>query len=381
MTRRRVGVNLLWLVPGVVGGSEEYTTRTLVGLDRLAPDDLDITLFTLRPFADAHPELVDHFRTVTLPLTGRDKSVRVAAESSWLAVQGRRHDIELMHHAGGIMPAVRAVPGVLTIHDVQPLIHPEHFSPAKRAFSRVTIPLSARAARLVLTPSEYSRRAIVEVLGVDPARTRVVPHGIAGPAPDPGEAQDLRLLGSYGVRPPFLLYPAITYPHKNHETLVRSFATLRARRPDLSLVLTGGAGQEEESLSALVRDLGLDRAVHRLGRIPRDDLDAFLRRAAVLTFPSRYEGFGIPVVEAMAVGVPVVASTATAVPEIVGDAGLLVAPDDVDAWAAAIDEILTDPGLGDRLTTAGRERWHRFGQIDAARLLAAAYRDAMGPSS
>lgn len=375
MSPRRVGVNLLWLVPGVVGGSEDYTIRALAGLHRLAPPNLDITLFALRPFVDVHPEFVERFPVVTLPLTGRDKSVRVAAESSWLALQSRRHALDLMHHAGGIMPAVRAVPGVLTIHDVQPIVHPEHFSPAKRAFSRVAIPRSARAARLVLTPSEYSRRAIVDELGVDHARTRVVPHGIPEPHPDPGEPADLRRLEAYGVRPPFLLFPAITYPHKNHVTLVRAFSALRRRHPDLSLVLTGGEGSEEGSLAGLVDELGLDASVHRLGRIPRDDLDACLRRAVALTFPSRYEGFGIPVVEAMAVGTPVVAADATAVPEVLGDAGLLVDPDDLDGWVDAIDAVVSDAALRERLVASGHRRWPRFEHVAVAEVLAEAYRE------
>lgn len=377
MSPHRLGVNLLWLVPGVVGGSEDYTTRTLMGLDQLAPADLEVTLFALRPFLTAHPELVERFETVTLPLTGRDKPVRVAAESSWLALQGRRHDLALMHHAGGIMPALRGLPGVLTVHDVQPLVHPEHFGPAKRTFSRVAVPRSIRAARLVLTPSEYSRETIIDLMEIEPDRVRVVPHGIPDPSPDPGETADRQRLDALGVRAPFLLYPAITYPHKNHETLLRAFAVLKERHGDLELVLTGGTGPEEARLTALADELGVGEAVHRLGRIARPDLDACIRRAAVLTFPSRYEGFGIPVLEAMAAGCPVVAADATAVPEVVDDAGLLVDPDDVEAWADAVTRVLGDAGLRARLATAGVERSHRFRQLDAARALADAYRDGL----
>ena len=179
------------------------------------------------------------------------------------------------------------------------------------------------------------------------------------------------------MRPPYLLYPAITYPHKDHATLIRAFARLRDRHADVSLVLTGGEGSEEELLGRLVVELGVGSSVHRLGRIPRPDLDACLRQASVLAFPSHYEGFGIPVVEAMSVGVPVVAADATAVPEVVGAAGVLVEPGDVAAWADAIDSVLADDDLHDRLSTAGLERWRRFEQVDAARTLAAAYRDAL----
>jgi len=253
----RVGVNLLWMVPGVVGGSEEYTTGALEGLTRLDPDDIEVRLFALRAFATAYPDLSGHFETTTLPISGREKSVRIAAESSWLALQARRHELDLMHHAGGIMPAVRGIPGVLTLHDVQPLIHPELFSPAKRAFSRVAMPRSARGARLVLAPSEFTREAVVEHLGVPRERTRVLAHGIDTP-PDPGPEADLALLAEgYDLAPPYLLYPAIAYPHKNHATLVEAFAPLAQDRPGLDLVLTGRAGTEDERVDALADDLGV----------------------------------------------------------------------------------------------------------------------------
>jgi glycosyltransferase involved in cell wall biosynthesis len=376
MTGPRVGVNLLWLVPGVVGGSEEYTVRTLRGLDDVAGSDLEVTLFALEPFAAAHPELVQRFPVVTVPLSGRRKSVRVAAESTWLAREARRQHLDLIHHAGGIMPLVNPRPAMLTIHDVQPLVYPERFSLAKRLFSRFTIPRSARAARLVVAPSEYSRQMIIDLLDVTPDRVRVVPPGVPEPAPPPPQAEDQARLEKLGVRSPFLLYPAITYAHKNHRVLIRAFAVLRRRHRDLALVLTGGAGPEEQALAALVARLGLGGAVHRLGRVGRDDLDACIRQASVLTFPSSYEGFGLPVVEAMASGLPVVAANATALPEVVADAGILVDPDDLDGWVEAISTVLDDPDRREGLVAAGAARWRQFDQEAAGRSLAGAYRDA-----
>ena len=369
----RVGVNLLWLVPGVVGGSEEYTTRTLQGLAELDPADLDVTVFALRPFIQAHPEVTEAFETVTLPLTGREKSVRVAAESSWLQYMCRRQGIELMHHAGGIMPPMRTIPGVLTIHDLQPLLMPEHFSPVKRNFSRIAVPRSIRAARLVLTPSEHARQSVIDVVEFPADRVVVVPHGIepeTGP-PDPAAEADIRR--RHDLDRPFFLFPAITYPHKNHVLLVRALAEV----PDALLVLTGGQAQMEDAIAAEAEEQGVADRVRRLGRIPRADLDLLYGMAAALAFPSTFEGFGAPVLEAMNRGCPVLAADATALPEVVGDAGVLLPAEDEEAWAEAMNRILHDDDQRRELTDAGRARARDYNWKRSAEALVSAYGRAL----
>lgn len=371
-------MNLLWLVPEVVGGREEYTVRTLEGIVQLVPPDIELVLFALAPFMRAHPELADRLETVALTLTGRDKSVRVAAESSWLAYQCRRHGVEMIHHAGGLMPAVRSVPGLLTIHDMQPLIHPDSVSPAQRAFSRTMLPRSARAARLVVTPSEHTRQSLLSLVDLDPDRVWIVPHGIPEPSIGPGRDVDLaQVKDRFGVEPPFFLYPAITYPHKNHLTLIRAFAGVVELHPEASLVLTGGEAQMESEIHETIEQLGLGERVHRLGRIPWWDLAAFLRQAQGLGFPSRFEGFGAPVIEAMARGCPVVAADATALPEVVADAGVLVDPDDEPAWTRELVRLLEDPEHHAALVAAGYERATHFSAEASAEALLRAYREVL----
>ena len=227
-TPTRVGVNLLWLVPGVVGGTEEYTTRLLRALNEAAPPDLAVTLFVLAPFVEAHPDLAEAFPTVVLGVDGRHKPQRVAAESTWLVREARRHRIELLHHAGGVIPpgpGISRIPAVLTIHDLQPLVAPENFSAVKRRWLASMLPRSAARARLILTPSDPSSASVVEHLGVPADRVLTVPHGVE--APDPlspeviGEVRDRYRLGDRSI-----LYPAITYPHKDHTTLIRAFTRL-----------------------------------------------------------------------------------------------------------------------------------------------------------
>lgn len=378
-----VGVNLLWLVPGVVGGSEEYTTRLLRALHAAAPTDLRITLFALAPFAEAHSDLVEAFPTVVVGLDGRVKPQRVAAEATWLARQARRHRVDLLHHAGGVVPpgpAIGRIASVLTIHDLQPLLVPENFSPARRRWIALMLPRSAARARVVLTPSDPSSASVVEHLHTPAERVVTVPHGVqAPPAVASDELDAVRRRYRLGDRT--ILYPAITYPHKDHATLVRAFAGLAADRPDLTLVLTGGPGPAEGELAAAVRSSGVGDQVRRTGRIPWSDLDALYALATVVAVPSRFEGFGAPALEAMAAGAPLVASDSTALPWVVGDGGLLVPPGDVAAWTNTLASVIDHPDEQSRLAAAGRERAAAFSWERAATALADGYRLAATSTS
>jgi glycosyltransferase involved in cell wall biosynthesis len=371
VTSLRVGVNLLWLVPGVVGGSEEYTTRLITALLDDPPDDIELTLFVVRPFVDEYAELVDRVPTVVCPVTGRNKGLRIAAEATWLAYEARRRNIDLMHHAAGTLPLLRATPSIVTIHDLQPLLLPQNFSRVKQAYLRLRQAPSARRARLVLTLTEYTRRTIVDVLGVPPDHVLLVPPGYTAAIEETPEGDPA---STYDITGPFFLYPAITYVHKNHATLVRAFARVLEKRHDALLVLTHRGDEAEDTVQQLIDALGVRPNVRRLGHIARGDLDWLYRNATALTFPSRFEGFGLPVLEAMGHGCPVIAADATALPEVVGDAGVLVGADDVDGWAAAMTDLLTDDRRREWLREASLAQVARFRWSASAAALADAYR-------
>jgi glycosyltransferase involved in cell wall biosynthesis len=370
---RKVGINLLWMVPGVVGGSETYMARLLSGLAE-RPTAFDYTIFALPQFADAHPGLAKTFKMAYAPVTGQFKSFRVAGENSWLAAQCRRRNINLVHHAGGIVPMIRSARPVLTIHDLQYLYYPEYFTRAKLTYLKTMVPRSAEAARLILTPSEFSRRTVIERLNIDPAIVIVVPHGIS---PREGAADGGEVRAKYGIEGRFFLYPAITYPHKNHLVLLEAMAHVVRRHGDATLVLTGGKGSFETRLGAEIKTLGIERNVKRLGYIPSDDLDALYAEAVALTFPSRFEGFGAPVLEAMARACPVVAADATALPEVVQNAGCLVSPDNAEQWAEAMNELLDNEDQRQAFAAAGLERARRFTWDRAADILEDAYHHAL----
>jgi glycosyltransferase involved in cell wall biosynthesis len=369
-----VGVNLLWLVPGVVGGSEISTITTLHAIADDHPDDLRYVLFALAPFIDAHPELAAFYDIEVLPLSGRLKGLRVGAEQSWLMSKARRRHVDVMHHLGGTMPLAGGPPAVLSIHDLQPFHHPEHFHPLKRAWLGLAVPRSVARARLVLTPSEWVRQTVLERFDVDPSTVRTVHHGVP-PLPEPAPADEVR--ARHDLRGRYVLYTAITYPHKDHATLVRAMSRLGTEHDEVTLVLTGGRGPAEDAVRHEIDASGLGHRVRRIGRVPTPDLVALLDEAEVVAVPSRYEGFGVPLVEAMSRGRALVASDATAIPEVVGDGGVLVPPGDVGAWADAIGDLLASPRRRDELGRRGRERALHFSPAANAAATLAAHRHVL----
>ncbi len=359
-----VGVNLLWCLPGAVGGSEEYVARQLTGLGDVAPD-IHATVFVLPGFAGAHRDVAARHDLVVASLDARRRSRRVLTESTWLP--SRLAGTDVVHHAGGTVPARSPGPILLTIHDVQYRTYPEYATLLKRQYLRLAVPLAVRRAATIAVPSEYVRRTIVEGFGCDPERVVVVPHGVDPPS-SPVDVDEVR--HRYGLADRrFVVYPAITHPHKNHRFLLELLAG-PWNDPDLALVLLGGRGLAEDDVVATIERLGLGPRVVRPGRVPAADRDGLIAAAEALVFPSEYEGFGAPLLEAMVAGTPVVCSDQAAVPEVVGDAGL-VRPIDPDAWKGALDDVAA---AREDLVTAGRRRAELFTTATSGAALAAAYR-------
>ncbi|MEY2740204.1 MAG: hypothetical protein RL283_306 [Actinomycetota bacterium] len=362
----RIGVNLLWCRPGRVGGSEEYLVRQLAGLAELAPPDVRVELFAQPSFLAAHPGLPAHARHAS-PEWGDARARRVAGEHGWLARAAR--GLDAVHHGGGTVPRRGAARTLLTLHDVQYLTYPRWFGAAKLAYLRATVPSSVRRATCVAVPSEYVRGVVVERFGRDPRDVRVVRHGLepslgAAPTPD----AELRRRFAIGDGP-YVVYPAITHPHKNHALLLELLAG-PWRDSGVRLVLAGGAGRADGDVAAAIAARGLGGRVVRTGRVSPADRDGLVRGARALVFPSLYEGFGAPVLEAMALGTPVVTTGAAALAELAAGAAVVAEPG-VAAWADALDEV---ERRRDALVAAGRARAAAHTSRDSGGDLLAAYR-------
>ncbi len=361
--RLDVAVNLLWLAPGRVGGSEEYLVRQLVGL----PTDVGIepVLYVQRDFAGTHAELASRMRTEVIPFQRDWRGARLVAEHTWLAARTRTADV--VHHGGGTMPVLGHRPALVTVHDLQYLRFPEYFSRARRAYLHAMMARSIKRAAVVATPSEFVRSTVIDAFGADSTNVVVVPHGIPNIDPPDPEFQ-ATLLERYGLADrPYVVYPAITHPHKRHMVLVEM---LRFVAPELMLVLLGGVGPAETALRTAIEGSGMTDRVVRPGRVPGADRDALIAGAQALVFPSEYEGFGAPLIEAMAAGTPVVCSDHVAVREVVGDAAIVVGGGAAE-WAQAVNDAHLRRS---ELVAAGHRRRQAFTLQASGRALATAYR-------
>jgi glycosyltransferase involved in cell wall biosynthesis len=329
-----VGIPLLTLVPGELGGSETATRGLLAALARTGTLDYRAFVPPVAPDAgEGLPtEVVSEYRRAhTIP-----ERLLAMTLAALRPAPLRRHldGMDVVHYALTIaIPPVR-VPTVVTLYDVQHLDLPQLFSRSERAFRKLAYHRSVRAAARVVVSSEFVRWRAVELLDLDPERLRVIPFGI----------DHDRFHPNGGPREPFLLYPARAWPHKNHERLFHAFGLLRRVRPDLRLVLTGGGHAATPP-----------RGVEIRGHVTADELVSLYQRASALVFPSLYEGFGQPPLEAMACGCPVVCSSAGSLPEVCGEAARYFDPEDVDELADAVLDVLAEP-----------EPWRARGLVRAA---------------
>ena len=360
-----VAVNLLWCVPDRVGGSEDYLVRQMLGLAEITTQFVP-TLYVVEGFARAHPELTHAFPMVVAPIDGTNRVRRVMAEHRWLAAQTASSS--LVHHGGGTVPARGTRPTVLTIHDLQYVTYPQYFSRLKRAYLDWAMPRSAERADVITVPTEFVRATVIEAYGVGADRVLVVPHGIESALGD-NATDEAALRARFALGDgPIVVLPAVTHPHKGHQFLLRVLAE-RWTDPSLRLVLTGGRGAADDAVAETVARLGLQQRVVRAGRVSGADRDGFLRMATAMVFPSEYEGFGAPVIEAMALGTPVICSDRACLPEVAGDAALVL-PLQVDSWASALDDVSS---RRETLIAAGRRRAASFTTAASARSLVSAY--------
>ena len=285
----------------------------------------------------------------------------------------RRMQIDIFHgldHVG--IPLVgRTGRYVVTVHDIIPLILPQTFTPRHRMVVRMALTQVRRKADLVITPSQAVKRDVVQHLGVHEDRVAVTLHGCeARFQPVADEASLRAVMARYDLPPCYVLALGNLEPRKNLTTLLQAFARLRQSAevdPEIQLVLAGARGWLEKPIFRTVRSLGLENVVCFPGFIEDDDLPAVYHGAAVFVFPSLYEGFGLPVIEAMACGVPVISSNTSSMPEVAGGAAVLVDPLDADQMAAAIVRVLGDEALRDSLRQQGIARARQFSWEAAAR--------------
>jgi glycosyltransferase involved in cell wall biosynthesis len=290
-----------------------------------------------------------------------------------LEISVRARGITLLHSLDHVAPAWGGWRSVVTLHDLAFVLYPETHSPKSRTYYAATAE-SVRRAQRVIAVSQRTASDAVRLLGVDPVRVRVVPEA-AGPAfrPRPHDRL-LELAKQLGLAEgqPYVLFVGTLEPRKNVPLLVEAFARLR-KRVNAQLVVVGARGWQDET----IMEARVQEGVRFVGWLGEEDLAVLYSHAGVLALPSLYEGFGLPVLEAMACGAPVVCSNAGPLPEVAGDAAVLLPPTDAATWADTLQEVLTNPSRAAELRRRGFLRAAAFSWRRTAELTRDVYREAL----
>ena len=285
---------------------------------------------------------------------------------------------DLVHAPSSVAvpPAAGGQRLVVTVHDLATMAVPALFPPKWRQVYRAGLRAAVRRADAIVTPSRFTAEDLLSRTKVDPARVHVIPEGAALPEAPAGPDPD-RALSRLRVPTPYVLFVGTLEPRKNLVRLVRAYRRVAASGLPHALVLAGPLGWQRQ---ALLRELALAGPgnVVLTGAVGPEELDALYHRADAFVYPALYEGFGLPVLEAMLRGVPTVCSNTTALPEVAGDAAVGVHPGSIPDIAAGIRSVLSDPELVGRLADRGRARAERFTWDEAARLTLQVYEKALG---
>lgn len=285
--------------------------------------------------------------------------------------------LSVSHGPDFVIPPSRA-PSVVTIHDLSFLLSPQHAHPRLRAYLTAAVPRSLQRASAVIAVSEQVRREVIEYYNLPPNQVVAIPHGVTSGLTAPADDQAQRTLARLGVREPYFLMVGTIEPRKNHLATLDAFALLASRYPDLSLVIAGRPGWLAEPIMRAIHEASARLPVRYLGPVADADLPALYARSVALVYPSWYEGFGLPVLEAMACGAAVITSEGGAPAEVAGDAALAVPPDRPEALAEAMERIVNDSALRGRLAKEGRRRGASFSWERAARQHLELYRRLAG---
>jgi glycosyltransferase involved in cell wall biosynthesis len=357
-------------ISGELSGVGYYTARLLASLANGAGDGIVDRLIVLSN------------RELALPAGPRvqvPEAGRFPVRSLWMQLVLprllRRLRPDVVHYTNYLAPVWGGVPYVVSIHDMSVSLMPQFHTMKKRLLTSRLVPIVARRASLVLTPSESTRRDVVRLLRLDPGRVKVIPYAPAPVfRPSPPDAARVRALG---LETPYFLYVGTLEPRKNLVRALRAFARVGGTLPDHRFVLVGQRGWKYSEIVAEAARPELADRVTLAGYVAEADLPALYANATAFVYPSLYEGFGLPVMEAMATGLPVLTSRSSSLTEIAEGAAVLVDPLDETALADGMVSLATDEPLRASLRARGLERTASFTWERTARETAEAYREAL----
>jgi glycosyltransferase involved in cell wall biosynthesis len=355
----RIGINALYLIPGGVGGTEIYLRSLLAGLAGIDANNTYF-LFTNDETGSGLAPDQANFHREPLGVRAAFRPGRIVAEQTKLPSRSRKLKLDVLLNPGFTAPLLCPCPCVTVFHDLQHKRHPEFFRWFDLPFWRALLYGSAHRAAHLIAVSEETKKDLLSFYRLNPKRISVVPHGV-----DP-EFFEIGRRRKSGQVDPVLLCVSTLHPHKNLERLIRVFVRLRERLPDWRLVIAGLRGFHAGTLERQVDSLQACGFVRLTGWIPRTELYDLFLHASAFVYPSTFEGFGMPVLEALAAGIPAACSAAEPMPSVAGAAAVYFDPMNDDAMMKSLVEVTTNPATRARLAQAGPERASRFSWRRAA---------------
>lgn len=356
-----IGVNALYLIPGGVGGTEIYLRELLRALAAIDKSNHYFVFTNQETAQDLVPSQAN-FHWKPQAVSARFRPARILWEQIVLPIEAlvsnfAHYRLQVLFNPGFTAPVWAPCPSVTVFHDLQHQRHPEHFRWWDLPFWRLLLWASAHGSRRLIAVSEATRADLVRFYKLPPERIKTVHHGVSPHFSALNRAQN--------APKSYLLCVSTLHPHKNLERLIRAYARAHARTPPSGkLVLAGMRGFHTEALEALITQLGVQDSVELTGWVPREELYKLYAGARAFVYPSTFEGFGMPVLEALAAGIPTACSDIPPLREIAGDAAgdaaLFFDPLDEAAIAAALERIVCDEELRRRLAEAGPARAHGF---------------------
>ena len=354
--------------------------RSLLGAmaERAESERFRFRIYLRREDREVLPPLPAHFEAVDENARGYS-----LAEMTGFAWRLFRDKLDLFHATHYVLPPLLQSRAVVTIHDIIHLLYPQ-FLPNRAAhvYARFMIHRALTRADRIITVSYNSKRDLIDYFGIPGSRTEVIYNGVSARfRPDIPDAERRRVREKFGLAAPYMLFLGGEKPHKNVQNVVRAFAEARRRNPlPHALVLAGPMPKNEGRLMNLISALDLASSIVRTGVVPEEDLPPLYAGAQAFLYPTLYEGFGLPVIEAMACGTPVLTSSTSALQEIAGGYAYLVDPMDVDAIAAGIVVLATDEKVRNDFCELGKKRALDFSWSKAAEKTLAVYAGALrGP--
>jgi glycosyltransferase involved in cell wall biosynthesis len=356
----RIGINALYLLPGKVGGSETYIRSLVINLLEMDRDNIYV-IFINKESIGIFPESDPRIKIILCPIKATNRPLRILWEQFILPFQVRRHNVDVLLSAGMTAPFFCPVPSALVIYDLQHVNQPQNFPPLYRFFLKTIIYLSAKTADRIITISEHVKLDIIRHYKI---RRHNIMVGYLAVDQDkffPIGSEDIEAIRTkYELPEHYILYAAALLPHKNHDRLLQAFKEIHENMPGMMLVLTGAWESGYDRIMGMIKETGLRNNVIMLGWLPFDDIPALYRGAQLFVYPTLHEGFGLPILEAMASAVPVVCSEIEPLIEVAGDAALFVDPYDHKDIARGISLVLNSREDRSKLIQKGLHRVRNF---------------------